>query len=385
MNPVDSGKVPNPLPTSASVHDILRASGKPVRRLGPAFGGEEVLCVETGGTRLPPILITAGAHTPEAAGVVAALRLLDELETDRKTYVVPLRDPFGFNDFDHCLSTLVGRPTTVASHAEIVALLGRVGEILWDRDDFAIGLVGEVAIVSLDTGDEPLGYDLTLAYLNGALMGQPSLLPALSGRRFFVPSSMPTSEGAGRYGRTYTGFVSPEGKTLSVSQFFDRADAPLEVACLKALVDEIKPAITFDCHEDGGRGFYLPARRKPDEPERSEQIVRAMRDAVEATGYPMADFAAFAAKAARYRPYWPPYHQFSGEPGLFWTDGLKRGIGYILVDYVLRYGFAMPTETGAEASLAARAECHVRAVLAGMQAFEETSVPSLEQARPPVC
>src|SRR6266852_965435 len=112
----------NPLPTSASVHDALRATGKPVRRLGSAFGGEEILCVETGGESLPPILITAGAHTPEAAGVVAALRLLDELETDRKTYVIPLRDPFGFNNFDYCLSALLGRPTTVASHAETVAL-----------------------------------------------------------------------------------------------------------------------------------------------------------------------------------------------------------------------------------------------------------------------
>ncbi|HEY8884524.1 MAG TPA: hypothetical protein VIO35_04365 [Chloroflexota bacterium] len=57
MKPVDRGNLPNPLPTSASVHKVLRRSGKPVRRLGPAFGGEEVLCVETGGTRLPPILI----------------------------------------------------------------------------------------------------------------------------------------------------------------------------------------------------------------------------------------------------------------------------------------------------------------------------------------
>lgn len=92
----------DPLPTRASVHEVLRGSGKPVRRLGPAFGGEEILCGETGGERLPSILITAGCHTPEAAGVVAALRLPDGLQTDLKTCVIPLRDPFGFNDFDAC-------------------------------------------------------------------------------------------------------------------------------------------------------------------------------------------------------------------------------------------------------------------------------------------
>lgn len=361
----------HPLPTSASVHEVLRRSGKPVRRLGSAFGGEEVLYAQTGGERLPPILITAGCHTPEAAGVVATLRLLDELQTDRKTYVIPLRDPFGFNDFDHCLSALLGRPAVVASHAETVALLRPDGALIWDRRDLAIGLLGEAAIVTMDTHDDPHGYDFVLGELNRVNTDEPSVVEALRGRRFFVPSLLPTSEGAGRYGRTYTGFVSPEGKTLSLSQFFDRDDAPPEVRCLKELVDAVKPGITFDCHEDGGHAFYLPARRKPDEPERSERIVRAMRDAVEAGGYPLADFAGFAAKAAHYRPFWPPYHQPTDKPGLFWTDGLKRGIGYILVDYVLRYGFAMPTETGWEAPLADRADCHVRAVLAGIEEFEK--------------
>jgi hypothetical protein len=363
--------VSNPLPTSASVRDVLRRSGKPVRRLGPAFGGEEILCAETGGERLPPILITAGCHTPEVAGVMAALRLLDELQTGRKTYVIPLRDPFGFNDFDHCLSALLGRPVTVGSHAETVALLRRIGAAILDRDELAIGLLGETAVVSMDTHDDPHGYDFALGELNRVIAGEPTVFEVLHGRRFFLASGLPTSEGAGRFGRTYTGFVSPEGKTLSLSQFFDREDAPPEVACLRTFVDAIKPGITFDCHEDGGRAFYLPARRKPDEPERSERIGRAMRSAVEAAGYPLADFAGFAAKAAHYRPYWPPYHQPTDKAGLFWTDGLKRGIGYILVDYVLKYGFAMPTETGWEAPLAERADCHVLAVLAGIEAFEQ--------------
>jgi hypothetical protein len=361
----------NVLPTSASVHQAIRWSGKPVRQLGPAFGGEEILVAETGGERLPPILITAGCHTPEVAGVVAALRLLDELRTDRKTYVIPLRDPFGFNDFEHCLSALVGWPVTVESHADTVALLRRDAAVIWDQNELAIGLVGETAVVSMDTHGDPHGYDFALGELNRVIASGPAVFTALRGRRFFLPAGLPTSEGAGRFGRTYTGFVSSEGKTLSLSQFFDRADAPPEVAGLRAFVDAIKPGITFDCHEDGGHAFYLPARRKPDEPERSERIVRAMRDAVEAAGYPLLDFADFAAKAAHYRPYWPPYHQPTDQPGLFWTDGLKRGIGYILVDYVLRYGFSMPTETGWEAPLADRADCHVRAVLAGVEAFEK--------------
>ena len=45
------------------------------------------------------------------------IRVLTELETEHRTYVIPLRDPFGFNDIAYCLGRLVGRRLTIESHS----------------------------------------------------------------------------------------------------------------------------------------------------------------------------------------------------------------------------------------------------------------------------
>jgi hypothetical protein len=360
----------HPFPSSQSVYEALEASGKPLRILGTTLGGDRVVCAETGGERLPPIVVTAGSHSPEVAGVTAALRLVNELRSSHKTYVIPMRDPFGFNTFDHCLSGILGRPVTVETHAATVALLERFGTVLLQDKVFCLALVDEVGVVSMETGAEPMGFDSTLNQLQERLAKDPVVAERMRGRRFFLPSGMPFSEGAGVYGRTYTGVMSPEGQQLSLSQFFGRADAPAEVACIDAFLQEVRPGLIFDCHEDFGREAYFPARRHDRDPTNGERIVRAMRTALVDAGYPLADFDQFVAGARMYRPYWKPYHQPSGLSGLFWTDGVRRGIGFNLADYALRFGFSMPIETGAEASLADRTDCHLRAVMAGVAAFE---------------
>src|SRR5262245_54226335 len=134
----------NTFPSSRSVYEALRASGKPLRRLGITLGGEEIVCAETGGERRPAILVTAGAHSPEVAGVLGGLRILEKIQTEHKTYVIPMRDPFGFNDFDHCLGFLLDQRVTVRSHAEGVALLERYGTVLLRSADFCLALLGEI-------------------------------------------------------------------------------------------------------------------------------------------------------------------------------------------------------------------------------------------------
>jgi len=364
------GATSPPFPSSQSVYEALEASGKRLRTLGVTLGGERVVCAETGGERLPPVLVTAGSHSPEVAGVTAALRLVDELRTSHKAYVIPMRDPFGFNNFDHCLSMIVGRPVEVESHAATVALLEWHGTVLLQDEALCLALIGEVGVVSMETGDEPMGFDWILNHLQECLAKNPVVAERMHGRRFFVPSGMPFSEGAGAYGRTYTGVMSPEGQQLSLSQFFGRADAPPEVACIDTFLQEVRPGLIFDCHEDFGREAYFPARRHGNDSAKGERIQHAMRTALVDAGYPLADFDQFLAGARRYRPYWKPYHQSSGLSGLFWTDGVRRGIGFNLADYALRFGFSMPIETGAEASLADRTDCHVRAVMAGVAEYE---------------
>ena len=67
--------------------------------LGTAVDGSPIVAVKGGGTKLPPIFLSAGAHSTEQAGVCAAVDLLDELVTEHELWVLPCRDPIGLTGF----------------------------------------------------------------------------------------------------------------------------------------------------------------------------------------------------------------------------------------------------------------------------------------------
>src|SRR5207248_1549889 len=148
--------------------------------------------------------------------------------------------------------------------------------------------------------------------LNELLEESAAVNQALRGHRVLIPSGTPHTEGAGRFGRTYTAIISPEGQLVSLSQCLGRADAPPEVAHLDTFLQAVRPGITFDFHEDFGRDFYLPARRDPRDPAAGEPIVMAMYRAVRDAGHSLADPDAYLARRLAYSPYWPPYHELSG-------------------------------------------------------------------------
>ena len=77
--------------------------------LGCAPDGAPVVCLRTGGEKLPAIFISAGSHSTEQAGVGAAAGLLDELETEHQVYVIPSRDPMGMNGYGYALELEPGR------------------------------------------------------------------------------------------------------------------------------------------------------------------------------------------------------------------------------------------------------------------------------------
>ena len=71
--------------------------------LGTAIDGSHIVAVKAGGTKLPPIFLSAGAHSTEQAGVCAAVDLLDELQCDHELWVLPCRDPIGLTGYRHAL------------------------------------------------------------------------------------------------------------------------------------------------------------------------------------------------------------------------------------------------------------------------------------------
>ena len=77
----------------------LRRSGHAMQALGAAPDGSQLVAVRCGGDKLPAILVTAGSHATEHAGVSAAVELIQALQTEHQVYVVPTRDPIGLNGF----------------------------------------------------------------------------------------------------------------------------------------------------------------------------------------------------------------------------------------------------------------------------------------------
>ena len=64
----------------------LQQSGKALRVLGHCPDGSPLICARSGGEKTPSILIMAGSHSTEQAGVSAAVDLVESL---RRVYMTP--------------------------------------------------------------------------------------------------------------------------------------------------------------------------------------------------------------------------------------------------------------------------------------------------------
>jgi len=133
--------------TTSDVLAALRDSGKPLHEWGRAIDGTPLLAARTGGTKQPAIFITAGSHAPKAAGVHAALSLLQALDTEHETHVLPLRDPLGFDGVNRCLSFAAERAVTVSSHRAALDYLVTTGRLLWRDGDARIFTLGKVGFM----------------------------------------------------------------------------------------------------------------------------------------------------------------------------------------------------------------------------------------------
>ena len=135
----------------------LEARGHTPVVLGTAADGSPVVAVRSGGTKQPPIFLSAGAHSTEQAGVCAAVDLLDELVTEHELWVLPCRDPIGLTGFRHALR--LGMPgqsvPTLETVGDAAALLRSHGTVLVDDPDnggLLVALMGEYGYALYDDG-----------------------------------------------------------------------------------------------------------------------------------------------------------------------------------------------------------------------------------------
>lgn len=327
----------------------LKQRGHQTRVLGYTPDRSPVVTVKGGGQKKPAIFISAGSHSTEHAGVVAAVDLIDELETDHELYVIPCRDPIGLSGFRHALGLSLGSDPDIQSMVEVEALLREKGDVLYEKDGLLLVSIGEY------------GYANQSLYRK-VETGAPFLEP-LKGRRIYFPSNYEDAPGAAPLERAYTQIVTPEGEVLHLNRFHDTPWAPVEVQCTHRLMAEIQPRLVFDLHEYGGDDFWMSARRQQtDEDELWElRMAREGAQAVAATGASFPD-----------EDYRPGSFFEKLEEGVYWLDATQRGEGLNLVDFAARkYGPGFTIETGLRQNWEDRLMMHKNVVQTAVKVFEE--------------
>lgn len=338
-----------PFHSYSDLLEMLKARGHQWRVLGYAPDKSPIVAVRAGGDRLPPILLSAGAHSTEHAGVRAAVELVDRLKTKHQVWVLPCRDPIGLNGFRYALSQGLGAEPEIQSLAEAEKLMREKGEVLFDDAGALLVVIGE--------------YGYANRGLYRSLKKEDKALEALKGRRIWYPSAYQDVSGSALFERAYSLVVTPDGEVLHLNRFHDTAWAPAEVRCVRQLMAEIKPGLTFDLHEHGGDWYWFSARKqRTDDDEAWElRLAGEMIRAVTAAGAKLAadDYSpgAFFSKLER---------------GVYWLDPSKRGEGLNLVDFAAqKYGPGFTVETGMRQPFARRVDQHLLTVQTAVRLFEE--------------
>ena len=223
--------------------------------LDHAPDGSPLVLVKCGGQKLPPVFISAGAHSPEQAGVTAAVQLISEMRTEHTVYILPCRDPVGLNGFQAALNLGLGAAALsepLESIDAAASLLRSRGEVIYDEGGRLIALLGD--------------YAYTIRSGNSTSMissGDPTLTSgpvheALMGRRIYWPTNYKATsdstgqegvvEGSGPLTRAYTQFGTTDD-ILHINRFHDTPWAPAEVRCARTVMAQVQPRLVIDLHE----------------------------------------------------------------------------------------------------------------------------------------
>lgn len=339
-----------PFKNYSEVLATLKSRGRETRVLGCAPDQSPIVAVRCGGDKLPAIMISGGAHSTEHAGAFATVEVVERLKTKHAVWVVPARDPIGLSGFRHALSLGLGKPPELESIADLPDFLRKNGEVLVDADGTLLVMIGEYG------------------YANKGLLHKfdksvPFLEP-LRGRRIWFTSSRTDTPGSAPLERAYTLIVAPDGEILHLNRFHDTRWAPAEVRCLRNLMAEVQPALTFDLHEhDHGPFFWMSARKQRSEDDEiwERRMAGAAARAVKASGSELAP-----------DKYSPGSFFEKLEPGVFWLDAQKRGEGLNLIDFAAkRYGPGFTIETGMQCPFEERVRQHLLVVQTAVDLFEQ--------------
>jgi len=351
--------------------DRVEQTGRPTRVLGHCPDGSPIICVRSGGDKKPGIVITAGSHSTEHAGVSAAVELIEKLDTEHEVYVIPTRDPIGLNGYAYALSLGLGKTPAIETHNEAEAILRESGEVHLDDESLILSLIGDYGYTcSRPGGNGKCAQFSAYQRLQEDERAQPEILAPFRGRRIFMAPRQEGIEGTGDFGRAYTLIISPEGEVLHINRFHDTEWAPIESRCARDLLAEVSPGITFDIHESQlmGDKYWLSARHKRNEEDEAweQKIAHAVIQTIAESGATLADD--IDVLGVPIEETW-----FTRtEKGVYWLDAGVRGEGLNFADFVAcNYGLSFGTEMGMYGTFEGRVSLGMLTVQSAVSVFEE--------------
>lgn len=316
--------------------------------------------------KYPTVLVAAGAHAEEAAGVIAALRLAQSPRFGGDLVIVPCRDPLGWDGVRHTFRRAAGNwDIPLETHDEAKRAFVTYGEILHDSDGFVVGVLNNLAFCSFHPS-HAANHD-TGEWVQKHLGDFPHLVSALKGRRLLVPGSPGLAFGRDVYGwgGGPTVYVDEDGRVGNFNRFFSIDSPPIEVASLRELADEVRPVYSFDLHENFGDkfGMYTNPLRFGDH----REVYEAMIDAVQAQGFPIMPLAELL-------PFLdiPEGALLELYPGVYSANAEERVPPDAFGLYVRRFGgVCFTTEMGLERPVKYRADATEVALRAGLSVIEK--------------
>lgn len=360
--------------TNENIKEFLAELGFEPEVLARTTNDLPIWGVGLGGKKLPAIFFKSGSHADEIGGIYGALNVLKDLRCEHRVYVVPCANPFGFEGYNRCLSYAVGKSVEVHSNEEADSILRAHSHPIFESEDFALFVLREIGVATLDERKTGASFVERWA-LNELLAKRKDLLPALVNRHIYFPPEVLHDDGIDPYDHGIkTAYVNWEGWVGNTNRFYDRVDAPVETACVRTLIDRLRPAMVIDMHESGGKSGYpttghylvLPPRWPLHDSRLEYRIAERMIEATRRLGFmPLT-------KAELQAGWINPGLANLGEE--FPADGVLRSDQRPVVPFYIwgeRCQVSIVTETGMAQSLTDRIQIQTAAVQAAIDAFCE--------------
>ncbi|UCF96081.1 MAG: hypothetical protein JSV89_12945 [Spirochaetaceae bacterium] len=365
------------LKTGHDIASFVRRQVKSAEEIATTVDGSPIQVVKLGGGRKPAILLKAGNHSSEIAGIHALLTFLAEgLQSPFETHIIPCGSPFDFGGYRFALEWASETKVHIEDDEQCLAELTRLGRKVYEGEHFILFEVRNTLFTWVDRKKLD-SRRLFYGQLDTLTLRDPELRAILSGKRIFFPNELYYPEDYGSYDQAgLVGWTSPDGYVSNLNRLYDRYDVPPELWSIRDYCERLKPAMVIDLHEScintripeklkrsgeqlGNHFLILPPVHAPSYEAIETPVAEAM---VAATGN--AGFDCFTLSQLEAAWGYPDTDYFHG----YLRKDVRDGMPFYR--WAIRFAdVSITTETSMDMPIEKRVMIHITLVNAAIEAF----------------